>query len=50
MAALEQTGGKIFDPTGAAALLGMKPTTVVSRLKAPGIERNAGGSDRSRSE
>jgi len=38
VAALAQTGGKIFGPTGAAALLGMKPTTVVSRLKALGLE------------
>ena len=50
MAALKQTGGKIFGPTDAATLLGMKPTTIVSRLKALGIERNGGGSDRSRSE
>jgi formate hydrogenlyase transcriptional activator len=27
--ALAQTGGKVFGPTGAAALLGMKPTTVI---------------------
>jgi PAS domain S-box-containing protein len=40
MAALAQTGGKIFGPAGAAALLGMKPTTVISRLKALGLERN----------
>jgi transcriptional regulator with GAF, ATPase, and Fis domain len=40
MAALAQTGGKIFGPTGTAALLGMKPTTVISRLKALGLERN----------
>jgi len=39
-AALARTGGKIFGPTGAAALLGMKPTTVISRLKALGLERN----------
>ena len=38
VAPLAQTGGKIFGPTGAAALLGMKPTTVVSRLKALGLE------------
>jgi formate hydrogenlyase transcriptional activator len=38
--ALARTGGKIFGPTGAAALLGMKPTTVISRLKALGLERN----------
>jgi transcriptional regulator with GAF, ATPase, and Fis domain len=40
MAALAQTGGKIFGPTGTAALLGMKPTTVISRLKALGLKRN----------
>ena len=38
--ALEQTGGKVFGPTGAAALLGMKPTTVISRIKSLGLERN----------
>jgi transcriptional regulator with GAF, ATPase, and Fis domain len=38
--ALVQTGGKVFGPTGAAALLGMKPTTVISRIKALGLERN----------
>jgi transcriptional regulator with GAF, ATPase, and Fis domain len=38
--ALAQTGGKVFGPTGAAALLGMKPTTVISRIKALGLERN----------
>jgi transcriptional regulator with GAF, ATPase, and Fis domain len=38
--ALAQTGGKVFGPAGAAALLGMKPTTVISRIKALGLERN----------
>jgi formate hydrogenlyase transcriptional activator len=38
--ALAQTSGKVFGPTGAAALLGMKPTTVISRIKALGLERN----------
>jgi len=38
--ALAQTGGKVFGPTGAAALLGMKPTTVISRIKALGLERD----------
>jgi len=33
-AALAQTGGKVFGPNGAAALLGMKPTTLASRIKA----------------
>jgi transcriptional regulator with GAF, ATPase, and Fis domain len=31
--ALESCGGKIYGPDGAAALLGMKPTTLASRLK-----------------
>jgi transcriptional regulator with GAF, ATPase, and Fis domain len=42
-AALKQTGGKVFGPGGAAELLGMKPTTLASRLKALGLKRNAGG-------
>ncbi len=37
--ALQQTGGKIFGPDGAAELLGMKPTTLASRLKALKIQR-----------
>jgi transcriptional regulator with GAF, ATPase, and Fis domain len=39
--ALAQTGGKIFGQGGAAALLGMKPTTLISRLKALEIQRTA---------
>jgi len=39
LAALQQTGGKIYGPGGAAALLGIKPTTLASRLNALGIER-----------
>jgi transcriptional regulator with GAF, ATPase, and Fis domain len=31
--ALRLSGGKIYGPTGAAALLGVKPTTLASRLK-----------------
>lgn len=38
-AALVQTGGKVFGPTGAAAVLEMKPTTLVSRIKTLGISR-----------
>ncbi len=38
-AALEETGGQLYGDGGAAALLGMKPTTLASRLKALGIER-----------
>ncbi|MEK0450406.1 MAG: hypothetical protein RL088_2674 [Verrucomicrobiota bacterium] len=38
-AALAQTKGKIFGPDGAAALLGMRPTTLASRIKALGLRR-----------
>jgi transcriptional regulator with GAF, ATPase, and Fis domain len=38
-AALAITRGKIFGPGGAAELLGMRPTTLASRLKALGIEK-----------
>jgi DNA-binding NtrC family response regulator len=37
--ALRLTKGKIFGPDGAAALLGMKPTTLASRIKTLGIKR-----------
>ncbi len=40
--ALQRTGGKIFGPDGAAELLGMKPTTLASRIKALGISRPRG--------
>ena len=33
MKALEQTSGKVYGPNGAAAILGMKPTTLTSRIK-----------------
>jgi PAS domain S-box-containing protein len=36
--ALEQCGGKIAGPQGAAALLGMKPSTLGSRLKTLGLK------------
>ncbi|MFN6146703.1 MAG: sigma 54-interacting transcriptional regulator [Planctomycetota bacterium] len=38
-AALQQCGGKVFGPGGAAKLLGMKPTTLASRLRALGLRR-----------
>jgi transcriptional regulator with GAF, ATPase, and Fis domain len=38
-AALAQTKGKVFGPAGAAALLGMRPTTLASRIKALGLQR-----------
>jgi len=40
--ALKQTVGKIFGPGGAAELLGMKPTTLASRIKALGLQRKTG--------
>ena len=39
VAALEATGWRVAGETGAAQLLGMKPTTLSSRIKALGIER-----------
>lgn len=35
---LERTGGKIYGTNGAAALLGLKPTTLQSRLKKLGLK------------
>jgi transcriptional regulator with GAF, ATPase, and Fis domain len=37
-AALKQSGGKVYGADGAAALLGIPPTTLASRLKSLGIE------------
>jgi transcriptional regulator with GAF, ATPase, and Fis domain len=39
MAALERAGGKIYGPGGAAELLGLKPTTVASRIQRLGISK-----------
>ncbi len=39
IAALKQSGGKVFGPGGAAELLNMKPTTLASRIKALGLGR-----------
>lgn len=39
-AALAITGGRVFGPGGAAELLGVKPTTLASRIKAHGIVRS----------
>jgi formate hydrogenlyase transcriptional activator len=39
--ALRQTNGKVFGPGGAAELLGMKPTTLASRISALGMKRKA---------
>ncbi len=40
--ALARTGGRIYGPQGAAVLLGLKPTTLQSRMKKLGIERRQG--------
>ena len=40
--ALKQSGGKLFGPDGAAKLLGMKPTTLASRVRALGLKRKTG--------
>jgi transcriptional regulator with GAF, ATPase, and Fis domain len=37
--ALRASGGRVFGPRGAAQLLGMKPTTLASRIQALGIRR-----------
>lgn len=42
VAALGQSGGKVFGPGGAAELLNMKPTTLISRIKVLGLKRKAG--------
>jgi transcriptional regulator with GAF, ATPase, and Fis domain len=39
MRALQQASGKVSGPNGAAELLGMRPTTLSSRLKAMGMTR-----------
>jgi transcriptional regulator with PAS, ATPase and Fis domain len=39
VAALAQTGWRIRGPAGAAALLGLKPTTLESRIKKLGLQR-----------
>ena len=41
IAALEQSGGKVAGRGGAAELLGLKPTTLASRIKTLGIKRSA---------
>ena len=39
MAALEKSKGKVFGAGGAAELLGMRPTTLASRLRALGVRK-----------
>jgi transcriptional regulator with GAF, ATPase, and Fis domain len=36
-AALDRTGGRVYGADGAASLLGLKPTTLISRLKTLGL-------------
>lgn len=48
-AALTAAGGRIYGARGAAALLGVRPTTLASRLRALGIER-AQTDDQNRSD
>jgi len=43
MRALQQASGKVSGPGGAAELLGMRPTTLSSRLKVMGITRQFAG-------
>lgn len=39
--ALERTGGRVSGPRGAAKILGLKPTTLESRMKKLGVRRPA---------
>lgn len=39
LAALQKSNDKVFGPGGAAELLGMRPTTLASRIKALGLKR-----------
>ncbi len=38
--ALEKSGGKVYGENGAAALLGIRPTTLSSRIKTLGLSKN----------
>jgi formate hydrogenlyase transcriptional activator len=38
---LESTGGRIYGPAGAAAALGLKPTTLQAKLKKYGLQRGS---------
>jgi transcriptional regulator of acetoin/glycerol metabolism len=42
-AALEASGGKITGPSGAAALLGINPNTLASRLRTLGLRKTFAG-------
>jgi transcriptional regulator with GAF, ATPase, and Fis domain len=41
LAALRQSGGKIYGPGGAAEVLGLPPTTLASRIRRMGLKRSA---------
>jgi transcriptional regulator with GAF, ATPase, and Fis domain len=41
IAALKKSGGKIYGSNGAASLLGMKPTTLQSKMKKLGIRSSS---------
>jgi len=41
LAALDQTSWRVHGPGGAAELLGMRPTTLASRIKRMGLERSS---------
>jgi transcriptional regulator with GAF, ATPase, and Fis domain len=43
-AALGVTDGKVYGPGGAAELLGVKPTTLASRIKTLGLSHRSQGS------
>ena len=40
--ALDRCQGKIYGPHGAAAVLGLKPTTLYGKMRKLGIERKDG--------
>ena len=42
MEALAKTRGKIYGPDGAAALLGLKPTTLSSKVHRMGLKKLIG--------
>jgi len=41
VAALRQSDWKIYGPGGAAELLGIKPTTLVARIKKMGLQKES---------
>lgn len=45
LSALERSGGKIYGAAGAAALLGLKPTTLYGKMRKLGIARGRKNSD-----